>query len=211
MKPKQKYLLLIIIGTILIAALTVGGLLLHSYFTLRAGARALVNVLQTKDIEQINTLLFLGSSIALPDDLPPEVVAEFQSTEDESDSNKLDIFEPLVQRANAKVEKIAWVPFSKSATVTYSISAQDLRTYFEYAQQGEATKDAMLKALQHFINEAPQLSSDVTLAFMRVNGDWSVNYQNADLLDALTGGLLKAYQGAYVQALLEIYEQGAEQ
>ena len=211
MKSKQKYLLFAIVSAVAISALAIGGLSLHSYLSLRAEAKALVTVLQTKDTQKINALLFPSSSIALPEEIPPEVAAEFQVPKDESGSKQLDIFEPLVQRASAKVEKIAWVPFSKSATVTYSISAQYLRTYFEYAQQGEATRDALLKALQHFINEAPQLSSDVSLAFVRVGGEWSANYQNADLLDALTGGLLKAYQDAYAEALLEIYEQGAEQ
>ena len=118
----------------------------------------------------------------------------------ESDSNNgiiADLF------TNAQVQITA----ADESSISYMIVSPDISNFFTvYEDQLDSitTSEELGKAILEYAKTATEKVYTVTVQYVAKDGKIDVAYDNADFINAMTGGLLDAYVAVYNQYLEEM-------
>ena len=105
--------------------------------------------------------------------------------------------------ANADVE----ITSVDESSISYTIVSPDISDFFAVcADQLDAitTSEELGEAILKYAETAPEKEYTVTLLYVVEDGKIDISYDNADFINAMTGGLVEAYADLYDQYLEEM-------
>ncbi len=109
------------------------------------------------------------------------------------------ILENIFEYVTVEVEEIT------RSTITYEIKAPDMKDVFVEcgANMTEISEEVLLQHIRSYAKQAEKKVTTVTLAYLFVDDDLVVDYQNEAFINAVTGGLLDAYKALYEEMMNE--------
>lgn len=152
-------------------------------------ARAAAEVLSSGDSAEITKLIF-GSYESEEREKMTELLGE-------SGQSGEGILGYIFARTAVKVQAAA------ETGITYEIEAPDMSGVFEgLADRAETiTEEELRDWIADYAEKAPLKTWTAAVPCQMSDGELTVNYRNADFINAITGGLLEAYQKLYQQML----------
>lgn len=114
----------------------------------------------------------------------------------------------VVLKCNRYYAKRIW-SFTDKATATITVVGPDARKIVEStlsASNGTSlTQDQLYARLVSELNKSPKtMKKDINVPMTKIHGVWYVQFENREILDELTDGLITAYNESYKQALTEM-------
>jgi predicted RNA-binding protein Jag len=166
---------------------------------LKNSANEIVEAFNYLDMDLINSVIFNTSHLKVDDEL-----AEYFPEKSENSWLMSEIF----SLDKVKVQKID----EKNDSIIYTIEAPDLSDIFlEISDDADnMTEKEFERYVMNYIKEADKVTATVSVDYSYDGKEYYINYQNEEFLDAITGGLLNAYQTLY-QKMLDEYLQKMEE
>lgn len=155
------------------------------------------DIFMSGDMEEINSLIFGYDEWEVD-----EEVKDFLGEETETQENG--VVACILSRTTIKVKKVT------DADITYDIEAPDLSGIFlDTENVGEISEEEFKSYLQSYIEQAKIQKSTVTVSYKIEDGKVVADFKNEKFVNAITGGLLEAYQAFYQNMLTEL-KKGVE-
>lgn len=166
---------------------------------LKNSANEIVEAFNDSDMDLINSVIFNTSHLKVDDELT-------EYFPEKSDNSWL--MSEIFSLDKVKVQKID----EKDDSITYTIEAPDLSDIFlEISDDADnMTEKEFERYVMNYIKEADKVTTTVSVNYSYDGKEYYINYQNEEFLDAITGGLLNAYQTLY-QEMLDEYLQKMEE
>lgn len=114
-------------------------------------------------------------------------------------SNSESILSTIFSHSTMSVKKV------KEDTVVLSVTAPNMEKVFEYAPDSSyaRSKDGFLEYIEDYVEVTEQKKFRVSVAYTIEEEKIIIDYCNEEFINAITGGLPKAYKQLYEEALYE--------
>lgn len=155
-----------------------------------------ISSLTSGNIEKVNAVIFKEYDAITCSDY-----AELFETEKKEISSEGGVLARLFSMAEIKMLDY------DSETITYEIAAPDMTTFFsQYSNQTDIIVDekAMGELLIAYAEEAERKSVEVSVSYLYVGDEFIGNYQSYEFINAISGGLVDAYNTLYSE-LIDAY------
>lgn len=156
-------------------------------------AQKTVDAFANGDLKAINELVF-GTEVIDVDD---ELTEIWEEDTPKQEGVLADIFNLVT----VEVKKIT------KNTIEYKIEAPDMSNIFLDIDAENLSENEMAEQIRTCALNAKIKKTTVSLNYILVDGKPIINYQDADFINAVTGGLLDAYKTLYSE-MMEEYAKG---
>jgi hypothetical protein len=166
---------------------------------LKADANEIVAAFEKSDINSISSLIFDVGSLNIDEELSDF----FTDAEDETG-----ILAYIFTYDTVTVKKI----YEAEKEITYEVKAPDLTNFFSDLSDDvlEMTELDFEQYLLEYIQSVDTITTSVVVSYVYNGESFSANYKTAEFINAITGGLLYAYQSLY-QEMIDEYLQNMEE
>lgn len=155
------------------------------------------DIFMSGDMEEINSLIFGYDEWEVDEEVKDFLGEEMETYED-------GVVACILPRISILVEEVT------DADITYNIEAPDLRGIFsDIENMGKISEEEFKTYLQSYIGQAKIEKSTVTVSYRIEDGKVVADFKNEKFVNAITGGLLEAYQAFYQNMLTEL-KKGVE-
>lgn len=160
----------------------------------KENAQIIADAFTNGDIETINKTIFRTNEAEIDDEL-----SHIWGEDAQSQNGVLTYIFDLV---TIKVKK------TTDSTIEYEIEAPDMSKVFVDIDTNamDISEDELLQYVKNYAHNAETKETTVTLEYILVEDEPIVNYQNEEFVNAVTGGLLDAYQALYSEMIDEYME-----
>jgi len=168
--------------------------------SVQEGAQTVADAFAANDMEAINEVVF-GTAVS---EANPEL-ADASNTTSQEELPQEGILTCVFERTTIEVGN------ATDSTIEYFVSAPDMSGVFDGLDAGteDMTEEEFLKRVQEYASKAELKEVTVTLGYELVDGKPVINYRDDEFVDAVTGGLLNAYEELYAK-MLDEYAKGLE-
>lgn len=156
-------------------------------------AQKTVDAFANGDLEAINELVF-GTEVIDVDD-------ELTEIWEEDIPKQEGVLSDIFNLVTVEVKKIT------KNTIEYKIEAPDMSNIFLDIDTENLSENEMAEQIRTYALNAKIKKTTVSLDYVLVDGEPIINYQDADFINAVTGGLLDAYKTLYSE-MMEEYAKG---
>lgn len=165
--------------------------------SVRKSAQDVVNAFADKDMAAISKVVF-GT-------VEPVSDSEMFDTSGKEAPTKEGVLSIVFERVAIEVGNIT------DSTIEYEVSAPDMGDVFAGldASAEDITEAGILEHVREYAEGAKLKKTKVALGYELVSGKPIVNYRDERFVDAVTGGLLGAYEKLYA-TILDEYAKGLE-
>ena len=171
---------------------------LHSYIGggPKAAAKEMTEAFSDGSPEEVGQLI-LGVDEREIDEEVRELLGE-----DQPESGQDGILSSIFANSSITVESVG------DGSVEFEIHAPDMSGVFQNlpANSGGFTEEDLLEYMKAYMEQADQRQFLVQLPYAEEDGEIVIDYFQEDFLNAMTGGLLEAYQQLYADELKEYQE-----
>lgn len=154
-----------------------------------------IKVFSENNINGINSLVFGTSDLSVDDE-----VAEY--FEDESNTT---------QGVLANIFKMSSVSINKAddKNVEFKVVSPNMENVFAELQDKDTslTEEELLQYVNQYANDAEKKEFIVSIPYTKGDDGIKIDYKNELFVNAITGGLIDAYNQLYIEALDE-YKEG---
>ncbi|MCR5781844.1 MAG: hypothetical protein K6G90_03810 [Clostridia bacterium] len=197
MKSNRKMKIIASVFISLAVILVVAAVLLFFFYGRKPGnnADAAVAAFSSGDINAINELIFGTKGLETDPDL-----SEIWGEQPES---KEGVLEYIFKETTVSVRE------TTDTTIVYDIEALDMTGVFSdpAAEANSTSEEQLLQYIKDYADKTDKKTITVTMNYSTVDKEMVVNYRNHDFINAVTGGLLDAYQSLY-EKMLDEYTEG---
>lgn len=108
--------------------------------------------------------------------------------------------------ANSDIEYTLGTIKWSSCEVTYVVSGYSFADYITYCKENDiCTKDAMTENFAAYMTgHEKTFHREITMTYHKTDGRWVCDYDDNSFLDAMSGGMLTAYEGYYGAAIGDV-------
>lgn len=150
------------------------------------------DIFMSGDMEKINSLIFDYDEWEAD-----EEVKAFLG--EETETHESGVVARILSESTIKVEKVT------DLDITYSIEAPDLSGIFwDIENIGEISEEEFKSYLDNYIEQVQMKKSMVSVSYKKEDGKVVGDFKNEKFVNAITGGLLEAYQTFYQNMLTEL-------
>jgi len=117
------------------------------------------------------------------------------SSDEQDSTNQEGILGYLFSCSEVSVKEIG------EDVITYEITSPDITNVFNDMQYKEKlyTEEEMIAYIKEYTEKAEMKTYEVQVAYTEENGVATVDYQNEEFIDAISGGFLTAYKQLYTE------------
>lgn len=164
----------------------------------RGSAQRVADAFMDSDMAAINEIVFGWSQSGSGD--------EVLDTWGENDRSEDGVLSCIFGLVSIKVGDIT------DSTIEYVIEAPDMGGVFEDvdAETSGISEEELLDRIKSYAQNAEAKKTNVSLEYSLVDGEPVVNYRDKEFVNAVTGGLVDAYEALYSE-MLEAYAKGLKQ
>lgn len=162
----------------------------------KESAQAAADAFSGGDMTEINEIIFGTKGLPLDDEL--------SDVWEDTNKSENGILEAVFECVTVKVKK------TTDTSITYEIEAPDMSNVFDDLPAGaeDMPQEELLQYIRDYAKNAGTTKSTVSLDYILIDGEPVVNYRDEAFINAVTGGLLEAYQTLYAE-MIEAYMEGA--
>lgn len=158
----------------------------------KAEAEAIVTAFEASDTNAVNQIIFDEYDLCVDDEL-----SEIFDAEEE----KSGIISKIIELDTITVKKVS------DSEIVYEIEAPDLTKVFEEIsadENADMTEEELEQYIINYMKNTDMVKNTVSVPYVLEDGQYCVNYKTEEFINAVTGGLLDAYQSLY-EEMLEDY------
>ncbi len=204
---KKKIIIGSIVGTVVLVALVLGGLLLTKYISIKTSADEFVQKVESGDLSAFNLTPENQKNEAMRKEievlgLNPNDFGLKDSKSELSDGDKL--IQTILQSSNFDYSISIF-----ENRVTYTIEAPDMESFMKDLDPDELgnTDELFDKNVKYIKTTQNRKEREADVFYKKQDGKWIPDYSDyvsKEFLDAFTGGMGSGYQYWYNQMLQEL-------
>lgn len=162
----------------------------------KADANEIVEAFEQHDINAINTMIFDITNL----DIDEELSDYFTDMQEDSG-----ILAQIFAVDTITVKKID----ETNKELVYEVKAPDLSGVFSDLSNDAVgmTESDFEQYLSDYIQSADIITTSVSVSYTYDGKDFSANYKTPEFINAITGGLLNAYQSLYQEMVNEYLQE----
>lgn len=179
--------------------LVVGGISGCGHSDIKTEAEEIVTAFNEADINAVNQIVFGNGDLKVNDEL-----SEIFDT----DEQKSGIMSEIIELDTITVKKVT------NSEIVYQIKAPDMSRIFEEISMDRLdnmTEEEFEQYIIDYMHDTGVVESEPSIPYTKENGEVRADYKTGEFINAISGGLLDAYQALY-QEMLDGYlsEMGGE-
>lgn len=155
-------------------------------------AQEAADIIVSGDMEKINQIIFGHQNIEMDESV--ENILEDEKTEENG------ILNEVFKRCTIEIEKVT------RKQIKFQINSPDLSNLVDDSKEemGSFSEEEILKYFKSYISEAELKTHNVAVPYTVEDDEVKINYKNKEFINAITGGFLESYQGAF-QEMIDVY------
>lgn len=163
--------------------------------SLKESADTIVEAFTNGDSTAIEEMVF-GIEQQQIDD---EASSYFKEDEDQNGIMSL-----IIKKTEVSVKKID----TKNSVIIYTVKSPDMSTIFTDLPENinSMSESDIKKHILDRVQNGEKTNTEIKIAYVEEDGNYTINYQTPEFIDAITGGLLTAYKTAYQEMTNQILE-----
>lgn len=175
-------------------------LILTTFFTacgtdkkIEKQANNIVDAVENNDISELDSIINGTDELAEDEEL-----ADFFETDTEQGNG---LMSKIIKHDTIEVKKV------DDDAITYKITAPDLSNLFSDMKSGNVTEENIDSFMHDYISGAKTVTNEVKVSYIYEDEKFLAEYDTEEFINALTGNMVTAYQGAIQDMQSEISEE----
>lgn len=175
-------------------------LILTTFFTacgtdkkIEKQANNIVDAVENNDISELDSIINGTDELAEDEEL-----ADFFETDTEQGNG---LMSKIIKHDTIEVKKV------DDDAITYKITAPDLSNLFSDMKSGNVTEENIDSFMDDYISGVKTVTNEVKVSYIYEDEKFSAEYDTEEFINALTGNMVTAYQGAIQDMQSEISEE----
>lgn len=175
-------------------------LILTTFFTacgtdkkIEKQANNIVDAVENNDISELDSIINGTDELAEDEEL-----ADFFETDTEQGNG---LMSKIIKHDTIEVKKV------DDDAITYKITAPDLSNLFSDMKSGNVTEGNIDSFMDDYISGAKTVTNEVKVSYIYEDEKFLAEYDTEEFINALTGNMVTAYQGAIQDMQSEISEE----
>lgn len=175
-------------------------LILTTFFTacgtdkkIEKQANNIVDAVENNDISELDSIINGTDELAEDEEL-----ADFFETDTEQGNG---LMSKIIKHDTIEVKKV------DDDAITYKITAPDLSNLFSDMKSGNVTEENIDSFMDDYISGAKTVTNEVKVSYIYEDEKFLAEYDTEEFVNALTGNMVTAYQGAIQDMQSEISEE----
>lgn len=175
-------------------------LILTTFFTacgtdkkIEKQANNIVDAVENNDISELDSIINGTDELAEDEEL-----ADFFETDTEQGNG---LMSKIIKHDTIEVKKV------DDDAITYKITAPDLSNLFSDMKSGNVTEENIDFFMDDYISGAKTVTNEVKVSYIYEDEKFLAEYDTEEFINALTGNMVTAYQGAIQDMQSEISEE----
>lgn len=175
-------------------------LILTTFFTacgtdkkIEKQANNIVDAVENNDISELDSIINGTDELAEDEEL-----ADFFETDTEQGNG---LMSKIIKHDTIEVKKV------DDDAITYKITAPDLSNLFSDMKSGNVTEENIDSFMDDYISGAKTVTNEVKVSYIYEDEKFLAEYDTEEFINALTGNMVTAYQGAIQDMQSEISEE----
>lgn len=153
----------------------------------------IVDAVENNDISELDSIINGTDELAEDEEL-----ADFFETDTEQGNG---LMSKIIKHDTIEVKKV------DDDAITYKITAPDLSNLFSDMKSGNVTEENIDSFMDDYISGVKTVTNEVKVSYIYEDEKFSAEYDTEEFINALTGNMVTAYQGAIQDMQSEISEE----